>query len=102
MSSPPRISAEEVARIASLARIDLRPEEVTALAGDLDRILDYAAAVAAIDTAGVAPLAHPLGLTNVLRPDEAGPTLPWDEVAAAAPETADGRFVVPRILGEEA
>lgn len=101
MASPPRISPEEVVRIASLARIDLRAEEVDALAGELDRILDYAAAVAAVDTTGVAPLAHPLGLTNVVRPDEVGPTLPWEEVAAAAPDTADDRFVVPRILGEE-
>ena len=37
---------------------------------------------------------------NVLRPDEPRPGLPRDEVLAEAPEAEDGRFRVPRILGE--
>jgi aspartyl-tRNA(Asn)/glutamyl-tRNA(Gln) amidotransferase subunit C len=38
---------------------------------------------------------------NVLRPDEVAPTLPRDEVLAAAPSAEDGRFKVPRILDTE-
>ena len=47
------------------------------------------------------PTAHPLPLVNVFRADVARPGLPRDEVLAAAPEAEDGRFRVPRILGEE-
>jgi len=63
-------------------------------------ILEHAAQVSALDTAGVPPTAHPLPLVNVFRPDEVQPCLPRDEVLAAAPATEDGRFRVPRILGE--
>jgi aspartyl-tRNA(Asn)/glutamyl-tRNA(Gln) amidotransferase subunit C len=41
-------------------------------------------------------------LTNVLRDDEVEPCLPRQEVLAAAPDAAQGRFRVPRILDEEA
>jgi len=62
-------------------------------------VLDYAAEVAALDTEGVAPTAHPLPLQNVLRPDDPRPSLDRDEVLDAAPAVEEGRFRVPRILG---
>jgi aspartyl-tRNA(Asn)/glutamyl-tRNA(Gln) amidotransferase subunit C len=43
------------------------------------------------------PLTH---LVNVTRPDAVEPSLTQDEALAAAPKAADGRFAVPRILGE--
>ncbi len=61
-------------------------------------MLEHAADVAALDTAGVPPTAHPLDLINVLRPDEPVPCLDRDEVLAMAPSSEDGRFRVPRIL----
>jgi len=57
---------------------------------------------AALDTAGVPPTAHPLPLTNVLRPDVVRPPLPRDEVLAGAPAAEEGRFRVPQILEDEA
>jgi aspartyl-tRNA(Asn)/glutamyl-tRNA(Gln) amidotransferase subunit C len=48
----------------------------------------------------VAPTAHPLPLDNVLRYDEPRPPLDRDEVLSQAPEVENGRFKVPRILGE--
>ena len=87
--------------MARLARLALTAEEVERFAGQLEVILEHAAQVSALDTEGVEPTAHPLPLSNVLRPDEPRPCLPRDEVLAAAPAAEDGRFRVPRILGEE-
>ena len=56
--------------------------------------------MSALDTEGIEPTAHPLPLVNVLRPDTVRPCLERDEVLAAAPAVEDGRFRVPRILGE--
>jgi aspartyl-tRNA(Asn)/glutamyl-tRNA(Gln) amidotransferase subunit C len=56
--------------------------------------------VATLDTAGVPPTAHPLELQNVFRADQPQPSLDRDEVLAMAPATEDGRFRVPRILGD--
>ena len=86
--------------MAKLARLALTDSELDSLTSELGAILEHAAQVSALDTAGVPPTAHPVPLVNVFRADVARPGLPRDEVLAAAPEAEDGRFRVPRILGE--
>ncbi len=95
----PRISRDQVAHVAKLARLALAEDELDVLAGELAAVLDYAADVAALDTAAVPPTAHPLPLANVLRADEVRPSLDPAVVLAMAPDAAEGRFRVPRILG---
>ena len=94
------ISREDVVHVARLARLDLTEEELDRFTGQLAAVLEHAAGVAALDTAGVPPTAHPLPLANVLRDDVPRPSLDRDEVLAQAPAAEDGRFRVPRILGE--
>jgi aspartyl-tRNA(Asn)/glutamyl-tRNA(Gln) amidotransferase subunit C len=96
-----RISRDDVAHVAHLARLALSDAEIDLFAGQLAAVLEHAEDVAALDTSGVPPTAHPLPVRNVLRPDEPGPCLDRDEVLAEAPQAEDGRFRVPRILGEE-
>jgi aspartyl-tRNA(Asn)/glutamyl-tRNA(Gln) amidotransferase subunit C len=95
-----RITRQDVEHVARLARLALTEQEVEALTHELGAILDHAAEVSALEIADVPPTAHPLPLVNVLRHDEARPGVPRDEVLAEAPEAEDGRFRVPRILGE--
>ncbi len=97
---PDRITTADVAHVAQLARLDLTEAELERLVVDLGAVLDHAAGVAALDTAGVPPTAHPLPLQNVLRPDEVRPSLDRDEVLAMAPQAEDNRFRVPSILGD--
>jgi aspartyl-tRNA(Asn)/glutamyl-tRNA(Gln) amidotransferase subunit C len=94
------LTRPEVEHVARLARLALTDDELDALTSELGAILEHAAQVSALDTAGVEPTAHPLPLVNVFRADVARPGLARDEVLAAAPEAEDGRFRVPRILGE--
>ncbi len=95
------ISRDEVARVAALARIDLRPDEVARLAGELDVIVESVARVSEVATADVPATSHPLPLTNVFRDDVPEPALPIQDVLAGAPQQENGRFAVPQILGEE-
>ncbi len=95
-----RLSPADVEHVANLARLALSAEEVEQLTDQLAVILDHAEDVAALDLDGVEPTAHPLPLVNVLRPDDVRPCLDRDEVLAQAPAAEDGRFRVPRILGE--
>lgn len=97
---PERITQADVAHVAKLARLDLTGEELERLVAELGTVLDHAADVAALDTAGVPPTAHPLPLRNVLRPDEPCPGVDRAEILAMAPRAEDGRFRVPPILGE--
>lgn len=94
------ISRAQVAHVARLARLDLTDEELDRFTGQLAAVLEHAADVAALDTAGVPPTAHPYPLANVLRDDHPRPGLDREEVLAQAPAAEDNRFRVPRILGD--
>jgi aspartyl-tRNA(Asn)/glutamyl-tRNA(Gln) amidotransferase subunit C len=96
----PRLSHTDVEHVANLARLALSPGEVEQFAEQLTVILEHAQDVAALDLDEVPPTAHPVPLVNVLRPDDVRPSLDRAEVLAQAPAAEDGRFRVPRILGE--
>jgi aspartyl-tRNA(Asn)/glutamyl-tRNA(Gln) amidotransferase subunit C len=96
----PRISTEDVAHVAKLARLHLSEEELATFTGQLDAVLDHAADVEALDLDDVPPTSHPYPLSNVLRDDVVVPSLDRDEVLAQAPAVEDDRFRVPPVLGE--
>jgi aspartyl-tRNA(Asn)/glutamyl-tRNA(Gln) amidotransferase subunit C len=98
----PEISRADVARLASLARIELTDEELDHLAPQLAVILESVAKVSEVAYADVPPTSHAVPLSNVYRADELRPGLTPEEALACAPEVEQQRFAVPRILGEEA
>ena len=88
----------DIAKVARLARIGLTPEELSHYGEQLQGILEHAARVQALPTAGVAPTAHPLPMVNALRTDEVEPTLDREEVLAQAPDREGSYFRVPPYL----
>ena len=92
------LSPEEILHIARLARIALTPADVDRLTAQLSAILDHFAALAAVDTEGLDPTAHPLTLTNVMRADVVTASLTHGEAMANAPEAEDGFFRVRAVL----
>jgi aspartyl-tRNA(Asn)/glutamyl-tRNA(Gln) amidotransferase subunit C len=97
---PERISKQQVAHVARLARLELSDEELELYTSQLASVLRHAADIEALDIEAVPPTAHPMPLTNVLREDVALPSLERDEVLSQAPEVEAGRFRIPRILSE--
>ncbi len=95
-----RITRDDVAHVAKLARLALTDEELDMFTEQLANVLGHAEDVEALDVAEVPPTSHPYPLRNVLRPDVVGPTLDRAEVLAAAPSVEDDRFKVPAILGD--
>jgi aspartyl-tRNA(Asn)/glutamyl-tRNA(Gln) amidotransferase subunit C len=95
------ISRDDVAHLARLSRRAVTDEELDRFAGQLDQVLAAVARVGEAAVADVPPMSHAVPLTNVLRADEVRPSLPRDAVLAGAPAAEEGRFRVPRILGEE-
>ncbi|MEU6642433.1 Asp-tRNA(Asn)/Glu-tRNA(Gln) amidotransferase subunit GatC [Saccharomonospora sp. NPDC046836] len=95
------ISRDEVAHLAKLARMAVTEEELDVFAGQLDQILDAVAKVGEIAGDDIPPTSHAVPLTNVFRADEIRPGLTQDEALSGAPAVEEGRFRVPRILGEE-
>ena len=96
-----RITRDEVIHVARLARLELADDEIEEFTRQLGDILEHAADVEALDVGDIPPTAHPLPLSNVMRPDATAPTLDRDELLAQAPASEEGRFRVPPVLGEE-
>jgi aspartyl-tRNA(Asn)/glutamyl-tRNA(Gln) amidotransferase subunit C len=94
------ISRDDVVHVARLARLDLTDEEVEQFTGQLAAVLEHADDVAALNTEGVPPTAHPLPRVNVWRDDTPGPCLTRSEALSTAPEVEQDRFKVPRIIEE--
>lgn len=92
------LTSEEVLHIARLARIALSDDDVQRFTAQLSGILDHFEALAAVDTEGLEPTAHPLPLSNIMREDEVKPSLPQSEAIANAPLTEDGYIRVRAVL----
>jgi len=100
-SSSPQITREEVAHLATLARIDLSEAELDHLAPQLAVILESVASLSDVDLTDVPPMSHPLPLTNVFREDVLVPSLTAEQALSGAPASEEQRFLVPKILGDE-
>jgi aspartyl-tRNA(Asn)/glutamyl-tRNA(Gln) amidotransferase subunit C len=92
------LTPEQVRWVAHLARLELSDTELATMAQQLTQILDYVNLLQQVDATGVEPLAHPLPLHNVFRPDEAAPSLPVVAALANAPDRRGDFFGVPAVL----
>lgn len=95
-----RIDAEQVRKVAQLARLQLSESEIEEFTGQLGAILRYVEKMNELDTTGVEPLAHCLPIRNVFRADEVRPSLGVDRALANAPERDGSFFKVPKILDD--
>lgn len=92
------LSGAEVRKVAQLARLELAENEVESLGRHINELLLRFEELQQLDVEGIEPTSHSIRLVNVLRDDVAAASLQPDEFLAAAPESRDGTFVVPRIL----
>ncbi|MGC3972742.1 MAG: Asp-tRNA(Asn)/Glu-tRNA(Gln) amidotransferase subunit GatC [Pirellulales bacterium] len=96
------LTAQDVARLADLARIELTEEELARLAPQMDEILASMATLAEAIDDDVPPMSHAVPLVNVFRDDQLRPSCPASAMLAGAPAVEDDQSRVPRILDEEA
>jgi aspartyl-tRNA(Asn)/glutamyl-tRNA(Gln) amidotransferase subunit C len=88
----------DVKYVSHLARVALTPEEEHIIGAQLGQILGYIEKLKEVDVSGVEPTAHAFPLVNVTRPDEIRPSLPHQEALQNAPASANGLFLVPKII----
>ena len=99
ITTDPQITKRDVARVAKLSRLEVKPGELDAFTAQLRGILAYVNLLDEVNTDGVEPMAHAIELTDVLRGDVPTPMLPREAALANAPETDGEFFLVPQILG---
>jgi len=92
------IDKETLEHVASLARLEITPQEEEPLLGDLERILVYVAQLTSVDTSAVVSKRP---VMTELRPDEPGTGLTREKGLGGAPSMRDGFIVVRNVMGGE-
>ena len=93
-----KLSREEVAHIALLARLGLTEADLEKFREQLSNILENFEILRQVDTSNVPPTSHPVALENVVRGDEVTPSFAPSEILANAPQEEDGCFRVRAVL----
>ncbi len=94
-----KISKEEVLNVAKLARLELDESLADKLSIQVGSILEYIETLNTVDTTDVPPTTHAISLTNAFREDIVKEQPGTEKAIANAPESEDGCFVVPKIVG---
>lgn len=89
-----------ISQLAKLARLAPEEAEAVRLKGDLVKILDMVQKLDELDLSAVEPLRYVTGVENVLRPDQAAPSIDRDQALVNAPDAdkSEGFFRVPRVI----
>ena len=93
-----KITRDEVAHVAQLARLKLGEEQTERLTGQLNDILSSMEKLNQLDTSGVPSTNHALDLTGALREDQVQPSLERERALQNAPESNGEAFIVPRVI----
>ncbi len=92
------LERDDVAKIAHLARLAVPEEALEHLRGELAGILDLVAQMDELETGDITPMAHPLEMTQRLRPDLVTEENHRDEYQAVAPLVENGLYLVPKVI----
>ena len=96
------LTSQDIARVANLARLDLRPDETEHTLGQLNGFFALVAQMEAVNTDGVEPLAHPAAVLGEvalrLREDIASEPNQREASQASAPAVERGLFLVPKVI----
>ena len=92
------LTADDVNKIAYLARLGIDAQDTDSYAKDLSGMLELVAQMSTINTDNVAPMAHPLDQAQRLRPDQVSETSQREAFQAIAPQVEAGLFLVPKVI----
>jgi len=95
-----KITADDVRKVAHLARLQLPEEKIATYTGQLERILEYVAQLESVDTEGVPPTTRAVEVVNVTRDDMVVPTDVREQLLDEAPQREGDFFRVPKILAD--
>lgn len=96
------LNAEDVRRIAHLARLALAPDEEAVMLDQLNGFFGIVERMSAVDTRGVEPLYTPLSAVQQvslrLREDRVTEVDERQANQRSAPAVEDGLFLVPKVI----
>lgn len=92
------VDKKTVAKIADLARIAVREDELDPLAAELNNILGWIEQLSEVNTDGIAPMTSVVEVALPWREDKVTDGGYRDEILANAPDSAHGFFTVPKVI----
>jgi aspartyl-tRNA(Asn)/glutamyl-tRNA(Gln) amidotransferase subunit C len=92
------VDTATVRRIAHLARIAVKDEEVAHLQGELNAILAFVEQLSEVSVDGIEPMTSVMPMEMKKRADVVTDGEIPDKVLANAPATEDGFFLVPKVV----
>ena len=92
------LDPREVEKIAHLARLAIREEDVPEYATNLSNILGLVEQMDQVDTADVVPMAHPLAMPQRLRADVVSEENQRERFQSIAPQVEAGLYLVPKVI----
>lgn len=93
-----KITEEDVAYVAGLARLTLSAEELETMTGQMDAILAYVDKLNELNTDEIVPTAHAVPMANAFRADQVQRSIGAEAALANAPQGMDDCFQVPRVI----
>lgn len=87
-----------VKRVARLARLKVKEEDVPRLAGELNAILGFIEQLNEVDVANVEPLTSVVTVKMKMRQDEVTDGHYASRITANAPAQEDSFFMVPKVV----
>jgi len=92
------LTLNDVKRIAHLARIEVSETEAEEYLRQLSNIFELVEQMQAVDTTGIAPMAHAQDVVLRLRPDIVTEIDLRDDYQSVAPQTEAGLYLVPKVI----
>ena len=96
------LTLHDIQRVASLARLELRPDEIERSLNQLNGFFTLVAQMEDVNTDGIEPLAHPAGILGdvALRLRDDIPSEPNQRELSqkSAPAVERGLFLVPKVI----
>ena len=93
------ISKTDIETIATLAQLEVNEDSMELYSNELSNIMEMIRSMQDIDTDAIEPMPHPQDIELRLRTDEVTEIEQRDELQAIAPQTSDGLYLVPKVLG---
>lgn len=96
------LTADDIARIANLARLELQPLESERMLTQMNEFFEIVEKMRAVDTSGIEPLAHPAAIIHDialrLRDDKVSEPNDIEANQRNAPAVEHGLFLVPKVI----
>ena len=95
-----RITSDDVAKVAKLARLDIPDGLIDTYANQLEQILEYVSQLEKINTKNIPPTTRAVEVINVLRDDVVKESNIREELLELGPRREGEFYRVPKILSE--